>query len=687
MLSDLDIGLVGGQRSPLVEAEDGAVLRGGGGEHVVLSGLATAGRGPALQEVAADGRRIHDAALEGDGGGVGTDENAGVRRDDASGGDLLQFRVAGDQFGHGVDLRAGGRFRVEIQAKRRPSLGGDAQLERLLVDERDVVEIQVVVLIAAAGIGVGRGAQENVLGLRTVVRVIERNGESFPFAVRLGDGHVDGRGHDVGLGGCVLVAVDIVEIVVDGGRHLRVGVTGIGPVRGELHPDDQRVGPAGEGHRAGILEAVQGVGAVPVGIVVILLAGGRCPVGVDTSGREVPLGIRLGDRNPEDLDHHLAGPDAARVSSGRSRTLVRGSLDLAVGGVISVGVITSGFSDFQLTSVTDFEESVFQANGIAREISKQSRFLETIMNILLNYKTIVGLKKMLVYVAESVLIYIAGLFIISKVYLKGAIGTTINSRKTDKEKTELKLEDFKQDNKNKSYIKKELKILARTPIFCIQCLIIPIIYPLTIFLVLVIAVLLSKMIGLDIIANFMGIINTPKGQAIFLGVADVFFMMNFCSIIGVSKDSKGSILIKSIPMGLYRQFNLRTVIGRTINMFSAFIITIAYAYTTKNVLLTVCVFAIVCMMNGIGEKAKLLIDLEKPKINWDNEYTMMKEHTNVMYVLFYTLATLGILFAVGMILKSVQIYIITVLIIYLIANYIINNYIRRNKNKIFMKVY
>ena len=355
--------------------------------------------------------------------------------------------------------------------------------------------------------------------------------------------------------------------------------------------------------------------------------------------------------------------------------------------VIVVGVITSGFSDFQLTSVTDFEESVFQANGIAREISKQSRFLETIMNILLNYKTIVGLKKMLVYVAESVLIYIAGLFIISKVYLKGAIGTTINSRKTDKEKTELKLEDFKQDNKNKSYIKKELKILARTPIFCIQCLIIPIIYPLTIFLVLVIAVLLSKMIGLDIIANFMGIINTPKGQAIFLGVADVFFMMNFCSIIGVSKDSKGSILIKSIPMGLYRQFNLRTIIGRTINMFSAFIITIAYAYTTKNVLLTVCVFAIVCMMNGIGEKAKLLIDLEKPKINWDNEYTMMKEHTNVMYVLFYTLATLGILFAVGMILKSVQIYIITVLIIYLIANYIINNYIRRNKNKIFMKVY
>ncbi len=229
--------------------------------------------------------------------------------------------------------------------------------------------------------------------------------------------------------------------------------------------------------------------------------------------------------------------------------------------------------------------------------------------------------------------------------------------------------------------------MARTPIFFIQCLVIPILYPLAIFMVFVIAVLLSRLVGIDIIKNFFGIINNPKGQAAFLGVADIFFMMNFCSIIGVSKEGKSSLLLKTIPMGLYRQFNLRIFIGRTINMFSTTIITIAYGYATRNLFATCLIFAILVLMDGLGEKAKLLIDLEKPKINWDNEYTMMKEHTNVMYVLFYTLAMLGIIVGIALAINSVPIYLIIMLVIYLIANVVTNNYIKNHKDKIFSKVY
>ena len=144
----------------------------------------------------------------------------------------------------------------------------------------------------------------------------------FAFAVRLGDGHVDGRGHDVFAVRRLGIAVDVVEIVVDGGCHLRVGVFRISTIRGELHPDDQGVGLAGEGHRAGILEAVQGVVAVPVGIVVILLAGGRRPAGMDAAGRQVALGVDAPDP---------PGPNAAGIRPLGSRTLVRGPFDLAVG--------------------------------------------------------------------------------------------------------------------------------------------------------------------------------------------------------------------------------------------------------------------------------------------------------------------------------------------------------------------
>ena len=353
--------------------------------------------------------------------------------------------------------------------------------------------------------------------------------------------------------------------------------------------------------------------------------------------------------------------------------------------IFVVGIFTPG-GDFKF-STSGLESSVFQANGLAEGIAKQSIFVKNIMEILTKYKTVDGFKQLLLYVGITVVTYLAGLIIIQSVYLKGAIGTTINSRKEELENKEIDINDFKEEKKHKSYLKKELKILKRTPIFFIQCLLIPIMYPLAIFLVFVGAVVLSNMVGLDIIKNFMGIINTSRGQAIFLGVGDVFFMMNFCSIIGFSKDSKSAILAKTIPLGLYKQFTLRTVIGKTVNMFSGFIITFAYLYATKNILMTAIVLIILLLMDGLGEKVKLLIDLIKPKINWDSEYTMMKEHTNVMYVLFYTLAMLGLLFVISLVIKNTVAYLIVVLALYTISNIVCNNGVKKNKNRIFSKIY
>ena len=355
--------------------------------------------------------------------------------------------------------------------------------------------------------------------------------------------------------------------------------------------------------------------------------------------------------------------------------------------IFLVGIFTSGSGNIQITSVSDFRNTILTSNGIAEGIANQSIFIRLIMNILLNYKTHDGFANLALYVGTSLGIYILGLFIISKIYLKGAIGATINSQKANEEQVNLTIDDFKVQDKKISYLKKELKTMARTPIFFIQCLVIPIIYPFAIFMVFVTAVVLSKLVGIDIIKMIMNLINNPKGQATFLGVADIFFMMNFCSIIGVSKEGKSSILLKTIPMGLYKQFNLRIIIGRTINMFSTIIITIAYGFATKNIFATFLIFAILVLMDGLGEKAKLLIDLEKPKINWDNEYTMMKEHTNVMYVLFYTLAMLGMIVAIAFVINSVSTYLIIMLVIYFVANIVTNNYIKNNKEKIFSKVY
>ena len=99
------------------------------------------------------------------------------------------------------------------------------------------------------------------------------------------------------------------------------------------------------------------------------------------------------------------------------------------------------------------------------------------------------------------------------------------------------------------------------------------------------------------------------------------------------------------------------------------------------------IFAILMLINMICEKIKLLIDLRNPQISWDNEYTMMKQNTNVMYELFYTLIVIGILSIISVIIKNITLYLILILAISIIINTIINEYIYKKQKFIFRKVF
>lgn len=355
--------------------------------------------------------------------------------------------------------------------------------------------------------------------------------------------------------------------------------------------------------------------------------------------------------------------------------------------LIALDLLFTGINPNIKFSIAEFKETVFRMNGIAEEIANRFILIKPTMSTLLNYNNIEGLKNCVLYILESGITYTVGVFIISKIYLKGAIGTTINSQKENKTNRKLTIEDFKKRDKKKAYLSKEIKVIARTPIFCIQCLIIPIIYPLTIMMVVAIAVVVSKLIGVDLISDLMNKMNTSQMAMIFIAVGEVFFMMNFCSIIGISKESKSAILTKTIPIGFKTQFNLKTYLGKTMNLLSVLIITFAYFQATKDPIQTIVMFAILYLLDSMGEKIKLYIDSRKPQIDWDNEYSMMKQNTNIMNVLFKTLITLVILFLISKLIRNQFAYLVSILMLSFIVNSFINNYISRNKNKIFEKIY
>ena len=93
------------------------------------------------------------------------------------------------------------------------------------------------------------------------------------------------------------------------------------------------------------------------------------------------------------------------------------------------------------------------------------------------------------------------------------------------------------------------------------------------------------------------------------------------------------------------------------------------------------------MLNSFGEKVKILIDMRNPKIDWDNEYTMMKQNTNVMYELFYTIIVLVIIIGLGFLVSNLRFYFSVLISLLLLINLWMNDYLRIKDYKIFEKLY
>ena len=333
----------------------------------------------------------------------------------------------------------------------------------------------------------------------------------------------------------------------------------------------------------------------------------------------------------------------------------------------------------------DFQSLIVKENNsFAYALADNFKLIYPNMNMLLNYNNTSGYWNALGYSAISFAIYGIAVFLISKIYLKGAIGTTINSSKkigelivTDK--------DFKQRSLKKAYLLKEFKIILRSPIFFIQCIVLPFIFNIISAVMIIGLVALSNRYNYDIMQNIRKQLTLPPGFAVFFGIAGVFYMMGFSSIIGVSKEEKWAILSKYIPVDLRKQFKWKLVIGEIINFLCSIPLVVFYYWLTRNVLNTIYLLIILWLLNIIGEKFKLFIDLNNPKLNWENEYTMMKQNTNVMYEMFYTFSVVILFTILGMFFFILKVYLPLVIAILLYANLLLNYKI--GSKKTFEKLY
>ena len=294
----------------------------------------------------------------------------------------------------------------------------------------------------------------------------------------------------------------------------------------------------------------------------------------------------------------------------------------------SQSTITEMFSKGN-NSLLSFATKIFPSTKIA-------------VNSLINTTNIQGFINLILFIMIAVIALIIFIILGESLYFKGVMGV---SETTSKRKTLSNLELIKSTSQNSSlkiYILKELKLLFRTPIYFMNCVLMNFLWP----IFFMIPVFTQKGGGsqLKTITKFL-----QDGRSAGIVLAAFFAFMVFASssngisTTAISREGKNLYVLKYIPMK-YKQQLMAKVLSAVVlgiaGMIMVSILGIILFKISLGLLLLMLIVGIVGILltSFIG----IFIDLNFPKLQWNTEQEAVKRNFNVMISIIICLALGGL---------------------------------------------
>jgi len=264
------------------------------------------------------------------------------------------------------------------------------------------------------------------------------------------------------------------------------------------------------------------------------------------------------------------------------------------------------------------------------------------VNSLINTTNIQGFTNLILFIIISVVALIIFIMLGESLYFKGVMGV---SETTSKRKTLSNLELIKSTSQNSSlkiYILKELKLLFRTPIYFMNCVLMNFLWP----IFFMIPVFTQKGGGSQL-KTISGFLQDGRSAGIVLAAFFAFMVFASCSnaisTTAISREGKNLYILKYIPMK-YKQQLMAKVISAVIlgiaGMIMVSIIGILLLKISLGLILLMLIVGIVGILltSFIG----IFIDLNFPKLQWNTEQEAVKRNFNVMISMIICLALGGI---------------------------------------------
>ena len=297
---------------------------------------------------------------------------------------------------------------------------------------------------------------------------------------------------------------------------------------------------------------------------------------------------------------------------------------------------------------------------------------------------LIELLKVLVFTISGVIVYV---FIAQKIYFKGLVGNLFSS---SSKKKNIKINTNKYNNSKlyKSYISKEFKCLIRNPVFFMQCLLPAILIPLLMIVMVILQMKNSITPQMsEQLNSFNG--NTFIVACVILSIIQFFSMFIYIAITAISRDGKNAIFMKYIPVSLYKQYIYKCIPNIVMGSITSIIsIVVANIILKLDMLMIVLVFIVAIIMNVAESIILIIIDLKRPKLEWDSEYAVVKQNFNLIFPMIISMVAIFIIILAGVFLTNINVYIgiIILSLIFAIILYFANMYLYKNQNRLASRI-
>ena len=376
----------------------------------------------------------------------------------------------------------------------------------------------------------------------------------------------------------------------------------------------------------------------------------------------------------------------ARLTKNRNRFQLFATL-LVLAIIIALSISTSGMKQ-DLTN-EEMAQMVVQANGMIELVKGYVPTVDYLMEALTTNSLFTAIVEVLKTLGITIIGFIVYMLIAQKIYFKGLVGNLFGGGASNTNK-KINQKEYRNSKLYKSYVGKEFKNLVRNPVFLVQCLLPAILIPI-LMVVVVYAGFNSDKMRLEQITQMLQQMptNTFMIVCVILGVIQFFTMFIYISITAISRDGENAVFIKYIPVSLYKQYIYKIIPNIIMNIITV-IITLGIAGYILHlpVITLIALFIIATIMGVFQSLVMIIVDLKRPKLNWDSEYAVVKQNLNLVFSVLLSMINIAIIVGTVFLLKDINVYLGTGIlgILYIVLTAITNKYLYNKQYELANKI-